>query len=122
MATAVKWQGTPVKHLDCQLCSQMISSESVTVFYDVHVPAYDTWCITCHPCFKSYGCKLVLALVRSMTLKRWRKLMDDEDRFLLLGFVEKDCEKLGLTYDQAITAWNLGKDLVLANKEKEDDA
>lgn len=48
--------------------------------------------------------------------------MDDEDRFLLLGFVEKDCEKLGLTYDQAITAWNLGKDLVLANKEKEDDA
>jgi len=65
---------------------------------------------------------LVLALVRSMTLKRWRKLMDDEDRFLLLGFVEKDCEKLGLTYDQAITAWNLGKDLVLANKEKEDDA
>lgn len=74
MATAVKWQGTPVKHLDCQLCSQMISSESVTVFYDVHVPAYDTWCITCHPCFKSYGCKLGTGLGQKYDVKTLEKI------------------------------------------------
>jgi len=47
-----KWRGR--KPVNCDLCGGTIGS----VFYDASIPAYGSWALICHGCFRAYRCKL----------------------------------------------------------------